>query len=219
MGAAAWDLTTLASVKVYLAKGDTGDDALLQMLVSAASRRIATEICGEPGEIVKKTYTDTVNGNGGTSMCLANRPVISVASVMINGDTIPKQTAIGGNGWAQSGDRVQLVGYRFSIPASVVNNYGIVYPYGADLAGSGVNNVSITYDAGFDPAAIPADLDFACVELVAWIWRGRDHIGIASRSVSGEPQTYQGTWAAEQSQGGLPASVAAVIRTYRQPRV
>jgi hypothetical protein len=190
---AAGDLTDLTTVRAHLGLNaeDTGSDSLLTTYITAASARFVTE-AGRP--VLKDVYTDTFDGDGKSRTHVLRYGPVEPASPapVVSVDGVTVDAAVGqGDGWYLLDDRILLRNLVWT---------------------DGVGNCAITYTAGF--TAAPAEVAFACVELVAWWYRGRDHIGLASRTVGGEPQAYQGTWASEQAQGGLPASFLAVVRGF-----
>src|SRR5579875_234108 len=92
------DLTTLANVKAYLAPPltTTSDDALLTRLVTAASQFVQTWL----GRTIAETaYSETRDGQGGTRLFLRNRPVVSVASLTVDGVAIAPAAGPGQPGY------------------------------------------------------------------------------------------------------------------------
>ena len=160
------DLTTLAAVKEYLGQKDTAttDDALLSKLISRASAFIVTY---SSREYLSQTYNETRDGNGSNRLILKNQNVTAVASVVIDGQSIP----IGGSpqtpGFWFSGRWVYLNGYRFSL---------------------GFGNVQIIYTAGYE--TVPADVEQVCIELVANKYKRRDRIGEVSKNLNGMVVSY-----------------------------
>ncbi|MDE2229908.1 MAG: phage gp6-like head-tail connector protein [Alphaproteobacteria bacterium] len=156
------DLTTLANVKAWFAPPltTTGDDALLTRLITAASQFIQAWL----GRTVAETaYTETRNGFGGTRLFLRNRPVVSVASLTVDGNAIAPSSGAGQPGYLFDDSSVYLAGYAFS---------------------RGQQNVTIAYTAGY--AATPPELEQACIALVALRYKERDRIGQVSKNLAGE---------------------------------
>ena len=77
------DLTTVEKVRTYLNLTSLDADAKLGGLISSSSAWVTSQI-GHP--ILSATYTETVNGNGTTSLVLRRSPVVSVTSVTVDGD-------------------------------------------------------------------------------------------------------------------------------------
>lgn len=184
-------LTDLAAVKRYLGDElDSSSDEELTRLIGAASSwfESATGLT-----FAQVTYTgEKQNGpqfRSKTSILPKNIPVISVTSVAVDGVTIPAQTTAGGDGWALVDDVIYLVGY--SVPP-------------------GVANVVITYVAGY--ATVPADVQQAVIEIVAWWFRGKEHTGLFSKSTAGGGST-------QFSTAGTPPSVDPVVESYRRASI
>jgi hypothetical protein len=171
---AAGDLCTLADVKQYLNITGNVDDALLGRLITAVSSRIAQYIQRNIGT---GSITETRNGSGTSSMYLGRWPVTAVASVVVNGTTIPAAA----NG--SSGYSIQLWdGVTIPIKEPVLQltgGWGMWQgTYGPGAWGCfpvGQNNVIVTYTAGF--ATVPADITEACIQLVVQTYNQRLRIG------------------------------------------
>jgi hypothetical protein len=80
------DLTTLAAVKDWLGLAVSGDDMKLARLISAVSAFIQSWI---NRQLVSASYTETRDGTGTRRLALANYPVTAVASVTLDGVTLP----------------------------------------------------------------------------------------------------------------------------------
>jgi hypothetical protein len=75
---------------------------------------------------------------------------------------------------------------------------GLNWPRGA--------RIEITYTAGLDE--VPFDLEQACIELVAFHYRERDRVGMASKGLAGETTSY--------ITRAMPHSVEARLAPYRK---
>jgi uncharacterized phiE125 gp8 family phage protein len=165
------DLTTLAHIKGWLNSGSNADDALLARLITAESNVILKYL---GVNIAQQSYTEVRDGSGAGQglyeMTLTNFPVTAVASLTINDAAVPLSTdgAVLQTGYAFDAARIWLNGYRFT---------------------RGRGNVVVQYTAGY--AATPADIEQACVELVALRYAERNHIGQNSKSLGGETVAYQ----------------------------
>jgi uncharacterized phiE125 gp8 family phage protein len=180
-------LTTIERLRAYLGQTIVAkDDALLQSLLEGSSDFFESE-CGR--SILEDTYTDTVDGNGKTSMMLRASPVVSVATVTVDGAAIPVRPSWDGEGYVLQGDRIRLVGYTFTV---------------------GISNVEVVYSAGW--ATVPEDVQMAVCELAAMKFRQRDSVGIFSRTMGGEGQTTYQTIT-------LPVGIQRVIDNYAIPVV
>ncbi len=163
------DLTTLAAVKRYLGsevEGITSVDAILQDLITESSAWVTTQI---GRTFATTTVTEPQDGDGTTRLILKQSPVVSITSVTVGTDpAIPQRpnADAGSLGWVKNGNAVDLVGYIFTI---------------------GVQNVVIVYVAG---EAVPADLEGAVKERVAFKYRRRQNLGMNSISVANESVSY-----------------------------
>lgn len=153
-------LTTLAKVKAYGQIESFEDDLLLMRMIDAASATIEV-YCSRKFEV--QTSTEIHDGNGNRKMTLDHFPIISVASVSVNGQPIPARQSVTGNGFTYDDITVRLTGYRFD---------------------TGLDNVEVTYTAGL--AEVPADVDMACCELVSLRYKTLDRLGVSSKSLAGE---------------------------------
>jgi hypothetical protein len=177
------DLTTLAKAKEWLGVTTSTDDALLSRLVSAASDYIQTWLNRELGTQSYSSYRD---GTGGTRMMFRNYPVTSISLVKVDGQPIPaSEPGSGNNGYVFTDTSVTLIGYQFT---------------------RGFSNVFLQYVAGF--AAIPSEIEQACIELVSLRYKERDRIGIVSKGLAGETVTF--------TQKDFTESIEGPLRQYRR---
>lgn len=121
---------------------------------------------------------DICNGHGGTTMLLKHSPVVAVSSVVIDGESVPA------TGFRLAGRTLVLNGWRFT---------------------RGEANVQVNYRAGFEQ--IPADVEQACIETAALMFRRRDHVDVSSKTLAGETVAYI---AAE-----LTPSARQILQNYR----
>jgi hypothetical protein len=156
------DLTTLANVKAWFAPPLTAavDDALLARLIAAASGFIVSWL---GRDLASRDYAEIRDGTGGVRLAFANTPVTAVASVAIDGVAIPPAPDALKPGYVFSATQLYLRGRVFT---------------------RGTQNVTLAYTAGY--AAIPAEIEQACIELVALRYKERDRIGHVSKSLAGE---------------------------------
>lgn len=207
------DLTTLANVKLWLGISDSSADAILSRLItteSATFRKLAGR------DFASQTYVETIDGSdprirrgpspdlwtgpfpgvggigSGWAVNLTNWPVISVTSVVVDGDVIPAGS--------HSGESAQVDGWV------LVDSYRIELLGASYSLTGGVQNIVITYVAGY--ATIPDDIDQAMCELVGYRYRERDRIGQRSKTIDGGSVAFMTDL--------VPPSVQAVIDTYRR---
>jgi len=163
---AAGDLTTLANVKAWFAPPltATADDLLLERLITAASGFIASWL---GRTLLASDYSETRDGTGGVRLAFASTPVTAVASLAIDGVEVPPAPDALQPGYVFSSSQLYLRGRVFT---------------------RGSQNVSLAYTAGY--AAIPAEVEQACIELVALRYRERERIGHVSKSLAGETVSF-----------------------------
>ena len=107
-----------------------------------------------------------------------------MASVLIDGHTIPSAASIQDTGYIIFDDRLLLFGYQFAW-----GNY----------------NCQVIYLAGQD---VPADVQQACIELVAYRYKNRDSIGQSSKSLAGASTVYMTK--------DMPDHVKTILNPYRK---
>ena len=123
-------LCALQDVKTYLGITDTNSDAVLNALVTNVSAAVEA-YCNRT--FASTSYTETRNGGCGPKMFLMNGPVTAVASVAVNGQSIPAApNALAGG---------------FVFDSSVV--YIRPGAGGPQEFCKGVQNVTIEYTAGY----------------------------------------------------------------------
>jgi hypothetical protein len=182
---AAGDLTDLATVRIAagIASSSTDTDAILGALITAISAFIPQYL--EQG-ILSAQYAENYEGNGKSQILLRQRPVISISSIAWNGQTI---TAAGNPISGQSGAWTD--GRNACLE-------GFCFPRGLPI--------QIVYQAGY--AAAPADLSYACAELVAEEYARRERVGENSRSQGGQVTV-------SFDQKAMGAAIAIKLGNYR----
>lgn len=131
-------------------------------------------------DILATTYVQTLDGNGSASLQVGQYPITALAALTVDG--------------------LDMKAY------AVFNRRMIRLTYGRFTRG--VANVHVTYTAGY--ATVPPDLEQSCIELVAWRFRERERIGLASKSLQtgGEVESYQTT--------DVPASVKTNLNNWKK---
>lgn len=175
-------LTTLPNVKAWLNLTTSDSDELLTRLIVAASTFIESW-CNRSFGV--QEYTEHRNGTGSDMLMFGAWPVTAVTSVTVNGRAI------------HAAADFDTPGYRFYDLSVVLQGYQFV---------RGRRNVTLTYTAGY--AAIPPDLEQACIETVALRFKERDRIGHQSKSLAGETVTF--------FIGELSHSARAVLSQYKK---
>jgi hypothetical protein len=183
---------TGASAVAYI-----GEDLILSRLITAASGLIL-KYTGRPS-FTSQSFVETRNGNGAPRMTTIQYPIISVASVQVNGLTVQQSTAPGLSGWAYDLYTIYLVGCLNYWPGIWIGqNVGVFL--------RGLQNVVLTYTAGY--ATIPYDITQACIELVAQKQVRKSHVDQVSASMS-QMQTIT------YSQKDIPPEVKTTLDRYR----
>jgi hypothetical protein len=155
------DLTTLANVKSFMTITNTDDDALLQRLLTQVSGAVANYL---NRNLLVQSYTERYDGNDAHRLCLRQSPITDVASLLINGSSIPESTDGG----------IVLPGYAFDGFYIYLNGYQFY---------RGVQNVIVTYTAGFP--SIPFDVEEAVIEMVSDRYKMKSRIGEKSKALQG----------------------------------
>ncbi|AWK85033.1 phage head-tail connector protein [Azospirillum thermophilum] len=183
-------LTTLAKVKAELQSPDA-DDALLTTLIEQASATIET-FCGR--SFAAAAGTETIRLDRWRERLILDRtPVVSVASVVLNGQALdPASYEVENSG----------SGFLLRLDAS---SCSIGWPVG---------RVVVTYTAGY--SATPPDVERCCIDMVklSYFSRSRDPL-LRSEDVQ---DVVSKTWTAVPSVetlGGLPADIAGRLSGYR----
>lgn len=195
-------LCALADVQAYTGNASAALVSLIETLIGNASTMIES-VCARTFEAA--TYTETRNGNGAPMLFLRQGPIVSVASLSIDGIAIPAATTPTSYGYVFDDRRLYLRG-NAGISARVTGTPG-GYPIGFSR---GVQNIAVEYSAGY--ATIPADLNQACVELVADMLAKRDRIDLKSQTL-GQNDTVA------YNLVDMPPRVKTILRAYRLPMI
>jgi len=180
------DLTTVATVKEYLdlEPDDTRFDSVLGKLITASSRQIEA-YCNRTFEI--RDFVESHDGSASDILFLNNAPIVSVSLLTIDDESLqPDEFKV-------YDDYVRLVSRLFTC---------------------GKLNVSIAYSAGHFDAQTespPADVEDACIQLVAFKFTLRGAEGLAERHVNQNTDTFAGA--------AIPLSVAIILDKYRRARI
>jgi hypothetical protein len=176
-------LATVEDLKSYLSIAHSEDDASLYQAVVAGSRWFESQV----GRTIAATdYAELQDGNGGRTIIPSNYPLISVASVTINGSAVTLSSGYGVSGYFLAGNVIKLRDQFVS---------------------EGVGNVSVTYRAGYELSAIPSEVRQVVTEVAALMYRERTRVGQQSANISGESVTFY---------YAPPARVVNVIEAYRR---
>jgi uncharacterized phiE125 gp8 family phage protein len=161
-------LTSLANVKQWLEITTSTNDALLTRIIDSCSSYIESWL---NRKILQASYTENYNGSGSSALTLTNYPIISLQSVSIGGvaQAIVSQSDFTTSGVKFSGRRLIGQNIKFS---------------------KGAGNIIISYTAGY--AAVPSDIEQACIELVALRYKnGRgERLGVSSKALASESVSF-----------------------------
>lgn len=174
-------LTTLAKLKQYGQVSSFEDDTLLVRMIDAASAAIE-RYCSRVFALA--TYTEVRDGEGQRKLFMRRFPVTSVLSLTINGRSIPSRPSPLSPGYTFDDLTIRLTEYRFE---------------------EGIDNIVVSYTAGL--AAVPADVEEACCEVVMRRYKQRDRIGVESKSLAGESISFD--------PDDFPAHIVRVLDRYR----
>lgn len=186
------DFTTLANVKDWLSVQNTGDDAKITLLISAATQFMKNYMSRD---ILSANYTEKYNGGNTMRMPLRNFPVTAISSLSVDGVTIPPAANSAGSGYLFDDKMIYLVG----------SSFGQNSPNGFTFS-RGLQNVIVSYVAGY--LSVPSDLEQACKELVASKYRRKDRIDQVSKNLGGEVVTF--------SIKDMPAEVKMILDIYNR---
>lgn len=164
-------LFSVADTAPYIKQRHDGDEALLELIIDAATRWIE-RYCNCTFKADGVEYSEIYDGDNKTTLYLNHRPVIGVSSLVITDS-------------ADIADTIPSSDYKvYSTVGKIVLTEGDTFLRG-DL------NVAITYKAG--ESALPPDVKLAAMQLVRWYYRkwsdNRD--GISSISVGDITTTYE----------------------------
>jgi len=176
------DLTTLVNAKQYLGVTVTTDDVMISRLISAVSQYIQTWL---NLTIAQTVYTETRDGTGGGVMSTRQYPVTSVTAVTVNAVAVPPSPDGIQSGFVFDQDRIALVGYLFN---------------------RGIQNVTVKYTAGY--ATTPFEIEQACIDMVAAVYKVKDRVGMSSKGLAGETTSF--------IQAAMTNNVREILNNYRQ---
>jgi hypothetical protein len=158
------DFCTVAELKAWLPNQGNNDDTTLQSLITNGSAQILQYLSrAHILASVIGTLNENYDGNDSDRLLPHFYPIISVASVSVDGVAISQATSAVMAGFLWSSRIIYLRGFRFC---------------------RGVQNVALIYTAGY--SIVPLDLKQAAIEAFALAYRQRVHIGEKSNSMGGQ---------------------------------
>jgi hypothetical protein len=153
-------LASLDDLKIALSIVHYEDDALLTRIGLAASGYFEKQT---GRTILAEDYVEVQDGQAGRVIVPANFPIVSVASLSIDGVVQTLSTGYGVAGYYVDGNVIRLRD---------------------TFATDGQGNISISYRAGFETA--PEDVRQAVIELASLMYVERSRSGQQSKTVGGE---------------------------------
>jgi len=182
----ATDLCVYSDVKARLRLSNDNDQAILAELITACSEDIREE-ANRTFDV--ESYDEFYSGAGGNQRQLWTRqwPLVSVASLAIDGESIP-----------QSPDGIQA-GYVFQAGGGkiVLRHHHFR---------RGIDNIELQYSAGY--ATVPPDLNQACIKLVMFRFKSDAWTGMKSKAMAGETTTFDTSH--------MPSDVLRVVQRYKR---
>jgi len=165
-------LTTLAQAKAWLKIPvlTVTDDALVELMINAASQTIESET---NRKLLAQSIVELRHGKSSNIMMLREWPINSITELKFDlqsAFTSP-ETLVDPADYTIGDDKMSIVLHSRQIPR-------------------GYNNVRITYNAGY--AAIPSDLEMACLWMVSWFYQIRkaDDIGRTAKGKGDESTSW-----------------------------
>lgn len=217
----ALDLTTLQNVKDYLGVTGTGDDNVIQGLITALGtawlwwtglgnqNRINTQ---SPFNS-QVTYSEVYDGNGSPRMYLRNRPIISVVSLSIDGVVMQASTGYPNPGYVIDGNAKSIVLINGGGPSSATFSFN--YLPGPSCGGwwfkKGLQNVSVQYTAGY--STTPFDVELAAKQIVATTYQRKKRRDQTSQAMA------QGAGTIAFRDWSIPPEAREVINAYRRDAI
>ena len=152
-------------------------------------------------------FEEVYNGSGSAVLYLINVPILSVASVTVNGVSFPASIAYG-----QAGFFVQQDAKSIALRSGATSGY----PFNLSLGGSrqgycfskGRGNVAVSYQAGYD--GCPPDLYLALLKQATIFLNKRGREDLATSMI---PQTGQNNYRAWATQPEVRLMLQPYIRT------
>ena len=184
---ASTDLCSRSDVKSYLGLTGESYDAVIDLLIPAASEAIE-RLCRR--RFASADHTEYHDGGGKDRLVLEHRPASAVSGVWDDLDReFSSDTKLDADDFVLDSDRGLLI-------------------LRTGTFADGVRNVKVTYTAGYSET--PDDVTHACIMLAAaWFHRGREAAdGLDARSVAEMSQRF----ASET----MPEAVRQILLSYRE---
>lgn len=182
MAVGTYALTSLANLKEYLNITGDGNDTLLENLVDRATELIenftnrklkARDYHYDSDESAYDSDNAVMDGNDRDRMIMPQHPVNTVTTVRINTLSISVRSTVFDTGYVldKKNGIIFLAGYIYTL---------------------GIKNIEFVYNAGY--STIPEDLEQACIEQAAWMWRqstpGGAMLGVSAKTLADGSVSY-----------------------------
>jgi len=200
MSLGTYALITLADLEEYAHITITDHEQLLERMIDAATGRIekytrrnlaARDYSYDSDSDDYDPDNAVLDGSGTNELILPQYPINSVTTLRINETEIDARPSLYNYGYVidKAAGILRLTGYLFS---------------------KGLANIELAYNAGL--STIPEDLQQACIEQVAWMWKqspaGGNLLGVASKNLPDGSLSY--------STKDLLPSVRMVLESYKK---
>jgi uncharacterized phiE125 gp8 family phage protein len=181
-------LVTWAQAKAYLTLTDANQAAYEPVIEMASG--LVSKLTGR--KLAQQTITEQLDGPGGTLVMLTEWPVVSITSLHVDAARV-------------FGAGTEVAGYYCEQHGALTMPFAVA---------EGKGTVKAVYVAGFDVVGgkVPADLQEAVLEVVAWLKKRVASNQIGVRSVSGP----EGITTAFETM--IPLHAAKIIDLYRKVR-
>jgi hypothetical protein len=210
-------LTTLPDVKTLLGITDSTQDARLELIVNACSRRIE-QYCGRT--FARASLTETYTPSGRQLLILRNYPIVSVSSVVDQGNTLVQGTdyifspeyANSGFLYRENGWNGPTVNRDFLTTDTVAGKRTIIVTY--------VAGYYLPADLGYVAGAstsLPFDLNYACARLACSdfvLARQGNFGGLTAMSEGG--LSYSWGTPITNNASGISQEVAGMLNKYKR---
>lgn len=152
------NLCSLADVQAYTGDTSAGVGAVYTALIPKVSAAIEAYCARTFGQA---SYTETRNGNSADRIIVKNRPLTAVASVNVNGLSIPAAPDTVSFGFVFDDSSIYIrAGRKLSPPpAGTLGGFPVCFE-------RGIQNVVLAYTGGY--AAAPADVNQAACEWISF---------------------------------------------------
>jgi len=175
MAVGTYALTSLANLKTYLNISGTTNNTFMETLVDRATALMeeytrrnlkARDYSYDSDSEDYDKDNAVMDGNDRDVLILPQRPVNSLTTLRVNEQAIDESTGVYVCGWMIDKARgmVRLRCYLFT---------------------KGMDNIELAYNAGY--STVPDDLEQACIEQAAWMYKqspvGQGLLGVSSRSL------------------------------------